>query len=50
MDASQKIAIKLPRWVDGLSFNHPIKAELFNDIKDAFSDANVLKDISSSTQ
>ena len=47
---AQKIAIKLPRWVDGLSFNHPIKAELFNEIKDAFSSANVLKDISSCTQ
>ena len=47
---AQKIAIKLPRWVDGLSFNHPIKVELFNEIKDAFSNANVLKDISSCTQ
>ena len=36
--------------VDGLSFNHPIKVELFNEIKDAFSNANVLKDISSCTQ
>ena len=47
---AQKIAIKLPRWVDGLSFNHPIKTELFNEIKDAFADANVLKDISNCTQ
>ena len=47
---AQKIAIKLPRWIDGLSFNHPIKTELFNEIKDAFADANVLKDISNCTE
>ena len=45
-----QIEIKLPRWIDGLSSNHPIKSELFNEIKDAFDSSNVLKDISVCTQ
>ena len=43
----QQIAIKFPRWVDSLDFTHPVKAELFNEVKDAFSDIRVLKDVSS---
>jgi stage IV sporulation protein A len=43
---AQQISIKLPRWIDGLDYSHPIKEQLFNEIKDAFSDINVLKDIS----
>ena len=42
-----QIRIKFPRWIDGLDFNHPVKAELFNELKDAFSDIKVLKDVSS---
>lgn len=44
---AQQISIKFPGWVDGLDFKHPLKSQLFNEIKDAFSDINVLKDISS---
>lgn len=44
---AQQISIKFPGWVDGLDFKHPLKAQLFNEIKDAFSDIKVLKDISS---
>ena len=40
-----QIRIKFPRWIDGLSFSHPLKAELYNEIKDAFSDVKVLKDV-----
>ena len=40
-----QIRIKFPRWIDGLSFSHPLKAELYNEIKDAFSDVEVLKDV-----
>ena len=43
---AQQIAIKFPRWIDGLSYSHPLKSELFEQIKDAFSNINVLKDIS----
>ena len=42
----QQISIKLPDWVDGLSFNHPLKQELFNNIKNSFGTSRVLKDIS----
>ena len=44
---TQQIAIKFPRWVDGLAFEHPVKSELFDELKDAFSDVRVLKDVSS---
>ena len=33
-------------WIDGLSFEHPLKSELFNEVKSAFNDIHVLKDIS----
>ncbi len=46
---TQQITIKFPRWIDGLDFNHPIKAELFNEIKDAFNDIHVLKDVAHCT-
>ena len=43
----EQLQIKFPRWIDGLDFSHPLKIELFNEIKEAFNDANVLKDVSS---
>lgn len=47
---TNEIYVKFPKWIDGLNFDHPLKAELFNEIKDAFSDVNVLKDISACCQ
>ena len=47
---AKRIAFKFPRWVDGLDFSHPLKSELMNEIRNAFSDVNVLKDISSCSQ
>ena len=41
-----QICIKFPRWVDGLDYEHPLKTELFEEIKNAFMDSNVLKDVS----
>ena len=43
----EQIAIKFPRWMDGLTCEHPLKAELYQEIKDAFTDVHVLKDVSS---
>lgn len=43
---TSEIRIKFPRWLDGLDFSHPLKTELFKEIKDAFSDISVLKDVS----
>lgn len=42
----EQINIKYPRWIDGLDFSHPLKSELYNQIKNAFSNANVLKEVS----
>ena len=41
----EQINIKFPRWIDGLDFSHPLKTELFNEIKEAFDKANILKEI-----
>ena len=30
----EQLKIKFPRWIDGLDFSHPLKAELFQEIKD----------------
>ena len=41
-----QVCIKFPRWIDGLDMSHPLKSELFKEIRDAFSNVNVLKEIS----
>ncbi len=43
----EQICIKFPRWIDGLDCDHPLKTELYEEIKNAFTDVNVLKDVSS---
>ncbi len=42
----EQIKIKFPRWIDGLNFTHPLKNELYKEIKEAFEKVNVLKDVS----
>ena len=46
---AQQITIKFPKWIDSLDSSHPIKSELFSEIKDAFSDISVLKDVKTCT-
>ena len=41
-----QINIKFPRWIDSLPMEHPLKAQLYQEIKEAFGDIDVLKDIS----
>ena len=41
----EQINISFPKWVDGLDFDYPIKSELFNEIKTAFSNVSLLKDV-----
>ncbi len=43
----ERINLNFPKWVDGLCDSHPLKQELFKEIKDAFRDATVLKQIDS---
>ncbi len=40
-----QININFPRWVDGLDDSHWLKKGLYDEIKDAFSDVKVLKQI-----
>ncbi len=42
-----QIRIKFPKWIDGLDYEHPLKTELYKEIKDAFANVNVLKEVSS---
>lgn len=42
----EQIKIKCPRWIDGLEFTHPLKTELYKEIREAFENVNVLKDVS----
>lgn len=44
---TSQVCIKFPRWIDGLDFDHPLKAELYKEIKDALEPIHVLKDVSS---
>ncbi len=43
----EQITIKFPKWVDGLETEHPLKMELYEEIKNAFSGVSVLKDVPS---
>lgn len=40
-----QVCIKFPRWIDGLDMSHPLKTELYQEIKNAFSNVSVLKEI-----
>ncbi len=42
-----QVRIKFPKWIDGLDYDHPLKAELYKEIQDALSNINVLKDVTS---
>lgn len=44
----EQMNIALPKWVDALSDEHWLKKELFTEIKDAFSNISVLKQINDS--
>lgn len=41
----EQININFPKWVDGLSCEHWLKSNLYSEIKDAFSDVKILKQI-----
>lgn len=43
----EEIKISFPKWMDGLDFEHPLKAKLFEQMQDAFTNITALKDISS---
>lgn len=43
----ERININFPKWIDGLDDSHPLKAELLTEVKTAFKDASILKQIDS---
>ena len=44
----EQINLNFPHWLDGLDYDHWLKKELYNEIKDAFSDCRLLKQVSDS--
>lgn len=44
----ERLNINFPRWVDGLCDDHWLKKELYSEIKDAFQNVRILKQIDSS--
>lgn len=43
----ERININFPKWIDGLDDSHPLKAELLTEVKSAFKEASILKQIDS---
>ena len=43
----EKMNINFPKWVDGLTDSHWLKEELYGEIKEAFSDVRILKQVNS---
>ena len=41
----EQININFPKWIDGLDCDHPLKEELYGQVKDAFADCNILKQV-----
>lgn len=41
----ERINIKYPGWIEGLSDEHSLKKQLYNEIKEAFNKTRVIKDI-----
>ena len=39
-----QVNFSLPKWINGLDFSHPLKQELFDEIKNAFNNISILKD------
>ena len=46
----EQINLNFPHWVDGLEYDHWLKKELYTEIKDAFSDVRLLKQVAGSIQ
>ncbi len=44
----ERMNINFPKWVDGLEDSHWLKEELFSEIKEAFQDVTILKQVDSS--
>ncbi len=41
---TQRINLKFPKWIDALDNNHWLKSQMFGEIKNSFSDLNIIKD------
>ena len=41
----ERINLNFPDWVDGLDDEHPLKQELYTNIKEAFKNTNAVKNI-----
>lgn len=44
-----QVNFSFPKWINGLDLSHPLKQELFDCVKNAFSDISLLKEASKCT-
>ena len=44
----EQININFPKWIDGLDNKNPLKCELYSQVKNAFANVNMLKEIDNS--
>ena len=45
-----QINFKFPDWINGLSLSHPLKQELYSEIKKSFDNAKLLREVSNCAQ
>ena len=45
-----QINFKFPSWINGLELTHPIRQELYNEIKNTFNNTSILKEISNTVK
>lgn len=41
---TQRINLRFPKWIDALDNNHWLKSQMFGEIRNSFSDLNIIKD------
>ena len=46
----EQININFPGWIDTMAEEHPVKKELYQEIRDAFQEVRVIKQVESSVQ
>ena len=40
-----QVNFSFPKWINGLDFSHPVKQELFSEVKNAFNNISLLKEV-----
>lgn len=41
----ERVNLSLPRWIEGLAYENPLKVELYKEIKEAFKEIRLLREV-----